>query len=190
MFKYEEIINQKWKELNELNYLDVDCKKAIFPTYIPATVRPMFDRWYYINDNGELVYTKNTQVIDELPEIDMPCTVSEFEGVGLYFIAMVGCNPITGQKYYLVKVGSSNNVKDRIKQYLGANPMIWHNGNAITVDKQNLAKYEINCHCYLATKAYGRAKNTKEWFYVEEEEYLMLCNQFSNSNEFRKIAEG
>ena len=98
---------------------------------------------------------------------------------------MIGTNP-DGKSYYLVKIGSSENIKTRVRQYATYNPMIYIGGYCLT----SYRNAEENCHYYLRKKAYALALHTEEWFYVDEETYFELCDTFANMETFKAIVEG
>lgn len=129
-------------------------------------------------------------VTGELPQLEIPCADISWlpESKGLYFIGMIGINP-NGTKYYLVKVGATENIAKRIRQYGTYNPMLYIGGVALDIRKQ-LSDAETTCHEYLAEKAYAYAKNAREWFYVDEATYFELCETFADKEMFRAIAEG
>ena len=125
-----------------------------------------------------------------LPKLELPCADASClpEGRGLYFIGMIGINP-NETKYYLVKIGSAENIAKRVRQYGTYNPMIYIGGAIENIDGR-LSDAETTCHEYLADKAYAYAQNAREWFYVNEETYYELCDIFANKEMFKAIAEG
>lgn len=129
-------------------------------------------------------------VTGELPKLEIPCASTEWlpEDRGLYFIGMIGVNP-NGTKYYLVKVGSTENLAKRIRQYGSYNPMIYIGGILQSLDGK-ISDAETACHEYLSERAYAYAQNAREWFYVSEETYYELCETFANKEMFTAIAEG
>jgi len=89
----------------------------------------------------------------------------------------------------LVKVGATDNIAKRVRQYGTYNPMIYIGGTVEDIDG-SLSQAETNCHEYLADKAYAYAQNAREWFYVDEKTYYELCKTFANKEMFKAIAEG
>lgn len=136
------------------------------------------------------------EVIDEIEEIfptvinddkifHMPCALSNYEEGGLYFVGMVGTNPLTGENYYLAKVGSAENISKRIKQYAVCNPMIYHNNCILPVhDRKRRAELEKAYHAKMANESIGYAQNSQEWFYFTKEQYMKFCNQFATIEGF------
>lgn len=129
-------------------------------------------------------------VTGDLPKLEIPCASTEWlpEERGLYFIGMIGVNP-NGTKYYLVKVGSTENIAKRVRQYGSYNPMVYI-GGILQNFEGKMSDAETTCHEYLAERAYAYAQNAREWFYVSEETYFELCNTFADNEMFRAIAKG
>ena len=125
----------------------------------------------------------------DLPSMDMPCAKCTYDGSALYFLGMMCMNP-DGKEYYLVKVGSSNNIARRIKDYAVTNPMIYHDNISLPCDEDELKEKEYNCHKYLASMAYAIAQNSYEWFYVTKENYFLLCKMFKDTTFFQMVADG
>lgn len=124
-----------------------------------------------------------------LPAMDMPCAKCAYEGSALYFLGMMSFNP-EGKEYYLVKIGSSNNIGRRIKDYAVTNPMIYHDNIFLPCEESQLKEKEYNCHKYLASMAYAIAQNSNEWFYVTKENYFLLCDMFKDITFFQMVANG
>lgn len=112
---------------------------------------------------------------------------------GLYFIGMMAIDP-EGNDYYLIKVGQSIDCQHRINQYFSYNPIIYNTNNFLSIESK-FAKYERdimeeNCHAYISRFAYGVADGTFEWFYVNKENYFLLCEMFKDKTTFEMIATG
>jgi hypothetical protein len=155
-----------------------------------ANLKSNFDRHYEVTLEGIKCKDKESAV-DALPILKMPCIDCDYNKAGIYFVAMIGITP-DNHKYYLIKNGKADHVKDRIKQYASHNPMIYHNNCYLPIDptQENILTTEANCHEYIAKRAYARAQNTKEWFYVDEKTYYELCDTFANHEKFRAIGNG
>ena len=125
----------------------------------------------------------------DLPAMEMPCAKCTYDGSALYFLGMMCMNP-DGKEYYLVKIGSSNNIARRIKDYAVTNPMIYHDNISLPCDEDELKEKEYNCHKYLASMAYAIAQNSYEWFYVTKENYFLLCKMFKDTTFFQMVADG
>lgn len=95
-------------------------------------------------------------------------TESKADYPGLYFVA--DTKIIDNKKYYLVKIGKSDNgIKQRIKNYYTYNPLIFHNNYSYRIDnKQKRAQLEIICHNILSELSNGRVANVHEWFSVNK----------------------
>ena len=57
---------------------------------------------------------------------------------GLYLVGNVILNPITGETFYLIKVGMSTNLYNRMKEYSTSNPMMFHIDYKIIEDENEL----------------------------------------------------
>jgi len=155
-----------------------------------CNLKSNFDRHYEVTLDGIKCKDK-VSAVDALPVLKMPCIDCDYNGAGIYFVSMIGATP-DDHKYYLIKNGKADHIKDRIKQYASHNPMIYHNNYYLPINpvNENILTIESNCHEYIARKAYARAQNTKEWFYVDEKTYYELCDIFSNPDKFRAIGNG
>ena len=81
---------------------------------------------------------------------------------GLYFVGMVGINPITKQILYMVKIGQAQDIGDRMRQYLSMNPLIYHNNCSLPVrDFDDKNKWEKNCHKYMEHRLQTELLTTK-----------------------------
>lgn len=196
MTRYEEKINARissyhWKEMVEMMAYDeeepsqasLDCVFRDFQAPLDSNCRRALKQYYYYDKTG--VHERND--LDTLPTMDMPC--AEYEELphaqGVYFLGMIGTNP-DGKNYYLVKVGGSENIHSRVRQYATYNPMIYIGGYCLT----GYRDAETNSHRFLRKKAYAVALHTDEWFYVDEETYFELCEIFADKEMFKAIAEG
>lgn len=91
---------------------------------------------------------------------------------GLYLISNTLFNPYTNERIYLVKVGSSGNLYQRMRTYRTMNPCMFHIGYDTTKQLS-----ELLCHLILYTNAIGVAENTDEWIRVTEETYFEICSK-------------
>lgn len=105
---------------------------------------------------------------DKYPEKEIP------KECGLYLIGSVYTDPHTKEVYYWIKVGMSTNLYNRIKQYRSHNPMVWVS-DLLLVDIDFVYKMESECHIALSDVAFGLAKDTEEWFIVDRDTYLEIC---------------
>lgn len=151
---------------------------------------------YFIrNDNYTRLidkYTVKDTIIDkslELPILEMPVAKSDEDFGGLYFLGMIGINP-QNKIYYLVKIGLAKNIKKRLHNYYGYNPMLFHNNYSLKIEDETArALAEENCHRYLTSKAYAKAQDADEWYYVDKDTYFELCETFSHQSEWHKISK-
>ena len=197
-YKYEEEINERiqnyrWKEMcdcfrddnGEVSKTALDAIFQDFRRPLLSNARRALEVYYDYDETGVHRVSEPSANWWGLPVMTMPC--ADYSNIpdnysGLYFIGMIGINP-DGRKYYLVKVGSSENVKNRLRQYATYNPMLYIGGIV-------LGDGEDNAHNYLANRAIALAQNAREWFYVDEATYFELCEIFSDQEMFKAIAEG
>lgn len=118
------------------------------------------------------VVRKPLAVFDDgyaLPEIP--------EGSGLYLVGSVYIDPHTKQIYYWIKVGmSAAGLDKRLRGYRTENPMVWI-ADTMEVDIEDVYRMEQECHIMLSDVAYGIARNTDEWFIVDEKTYFEICEK-------------
>lgn len=98
------------------------------------------------------------------------------EECGLYLVGSTYINPFSKQTYYWIKVGMSTNLVKRLRSYRTENPMVWI-ADTMAVDKEDVYSMERECHIILSDVAYGIARNTDEWFIVDEKTYFEICDK-------------
>jgi hypothetical protein len=92
---------------------------------------------------------------------------------GLYLIGSTHFNPITDEKFYLVKVGStSTTLSTRMSSYRTHNPLAFHIDFLENCSIVNEGKY----HEFMRTN-YIIMENNKEWFIVDKQTYFEICEQ-------------
>lgn len=91
---------------------------------------------------------------------------------GLYLIGNTLFNPHTEEKIYVIKVGTSSNLYNRMKGYRTDNPMIFH----IDFILEDLA-LEPLYHLALYKSGGQFMDGCDEWFKVSEEIYLDICEE-------------
>jgi len=112
--------------------------------------------------------------------------IPEFENLknknGLYLIGNCTFNPYTNEKFYWIKIGTSSDIKNRIKKYRTHNPGLW----VIDTFEFKPTKYyydtleiEKTYHTFLSTYFEGKAiaKNSREWYQISEKNYIEICQQ-------------
>lgn len=107
-------------------------------------------------------------------------------GAGIYLVGQTSFNPLTDEKFYLIKVGSTlTDLKTRMRGYYTHNPSVW-----IIETRNYLEKHVIERENYfqeivakisshkdvkiIDNIAYNR---NVEWFCVSKKEYLNICNK-------------
>jgi phosphoglycolate phosphatase-like HAD superfamily hydrolase len=93
-------------------------------------------------------------------------------GGGLYLLGQTAFNPHTNQKYYWVKVGTTNNAKSRFSHYRTDTPTMYF---IDWVSHKEEAHSEEWYHHVL--DAICLRRHRFEWFQVTEEVYLKICEK-------------
>ena len=93
---------------------------------------------------------------------------------GLYFIANTAFNPHTEEKYYWVKIGLSKNIYNRMTQYRTCNPSAYAIG---FLECSDYDYQEKKYQGYLRNVATYRNQNNDEWWMVDEQTYLAMCEK-------------
>ena len=112
---------------------------------------------------------------------------------GLYLVGNVVLNPMTGEIFYLVKVGMSANLYDRMRTYSTSNPMMFHIGYKIIEDDMDYSKVasykrttlrgrkikpiEEQYHKAMEELNFSHLEYAKEWFIVSKEIYSEICTK-------------
>ena len=91
---------------------------------------------------------------------------------GLYLLAQIICiTSRPNEKYFIVKVGKSQNLAKRIQSYRGMNPFATCI-DILEIKSNKVDEMEIKYHMML-NKKYERQLNT-EWYVVPEEEFAKI----------------
>lgn len=112
---------------------------------------------------------------------------------GLYLVGNVVFNPITEETFYLIKIGMSTNLYNRMKDYSTSNPMMFHIDYKIIEDDEdygNIAKYkrtalvgkkvksvEEQYHRAMERLHFTHFEYAQEWFIVSKEVYFEICTK-------------
>jgi hypothetical protein len=110
---------------------------------------------------------------------------------GLYLVGNVVLNPATGEVFYLVKIGMSANLYDRMRTYASSNPMMFHIDYKIIEDDADFSKVsaykrttlrgrkikpiEEQYHKAMEELSFTHFEYAKEWFIVSKEIYFEIC---------------
>lgn len=91
---------------------------------------------------------------------------------GLYFVGQTHFNPITKEEFYWVKIGKASNIANRMAGYRTSCPMLYH------IDyRKGSQKAEKVYHILLKSKSIAKCNHNKEWFMVDRETYLEMCEK-------------
>jgi len=96
---------------------------------------------------------------------------------GLYLVGSCNFNPLTDEKYYWIKVGVAKTFKRRMASYRTHNPMLWKNSYFFCEDETQRYYLESQCHEILNLKAVGSLSEASEWYEVDKDTYLNICNK-------------
>ena len=94
---------------------------------------------------------------------------------GCYLLGNTAFNPYTEEKFYWVKVGMSSDMERRMKSYSTHTPTVFKI-DFIEVPSQDVYWKEYKCHCVLEDIG-EQAKDSKEWYRVNEKDYLEICSK-------------
>lgn len=96
----------------------------------------------------------------------------------LYMFGQTAFNPITDTHYYWVKVGLTTNLRSRISNYNSSNPAYYpidFKGEGFY--DNDIYKAEIYYHQILAKISFARSRRNTEWWLVDKDTYLQICNK-------------
>lgn len=93
---------------------------------------------------------------------------------GLYFIGCTTFNPFTKEPQYWVKIGRSDDIKKRLRNYDTHSPSIHHIDYKVC---RNSPMRERQYHILLNTYSVGRSERSTEWWLVDELTYLQMSEQ-------------
>ena len=88
------------------------------------------------------------------------------------------------------KVGMTDDIEQRLQVYRSHNPFICFNNTFLPCGGNGMKQMESNCSMFIKRYARNNVRAAGEWTIVSEEDYLMLCDMFSNHDTFCAIAEG
>ena len=91
---------------------------------------------------------------------------------GLYLLGQTAFNPHTGQKYYWVKVGTTNNAKSRFSHYRTDTPTMYFIDWVSHKEKAHQEEWYHHVLSIICLK-----QHRFEWFQVTEEVYLKICEK-------------
>lgn len=138
--------------------------------------------YYTLNEDSWLLATRIKQIkdcpnfnLDTVPRfkdgIDRETERTFKKVVGLYFLGEVTANPETLELYYWVKIGYSSDLASRARQYDTHCPTTWR------IDFCENGELEFYYHKLLGACCIDRATGNEEWFRVDRETYLEMCEK-------------
>lgn len=93
---------------------------------------------------------------------------------GLYLIGQTSFNPYTKEEQYWVKVGYSSDIRWRFKKGYAT-----HCPCTVLIDTTSNSQ-EIYCRNILYNKSLGRCQINTEWWLVDRDTYLEICDKKFN----------
>lgn len=130
---------------------------------------------FYWQDRFFKIGEENTTKIEVKKFIDEVTDLKNAPNFGgLYFLGSTHFNPITNECFFAVKIGLSNNINKRMKQYRTNCAMIY------PIEYKECEDYEIQERKFqrkLSRLALYANQNNDEWYFVSKEIYLELCNK-------------
>lgn len=96
---------------------------------------------------------------------------------GLYLVGSTYFNPITDDKYYWVKVGRASNIEHRMNEYNTCCAMLYRIDYKRIDDKIECRDAETYYHKRLFDISLATCNHNKEWFLVNKETYLEICEK-------------
>lgn len=112
---------------------------------------------------------------------------------GLYLVGNTAFNPLTGEQFFMVKIGMSTNLYERMRNYSTSNPMMFHIAYKEVndgVDYSKLPSYsrrteqgryiksvEEKYHKAMEAHKFCRFEYAQEWFIVSKEIYFEICEK-------------
>lgn len=112
---------------------------------------------------------------------------------GLYLVGNVVLNPITAETFYLIKIGMSTNLYNRMKDYSTSNPMMFHIDYKIIEDDEDYGRMnrykktaligkkvkpiEEQYHRAMEELNFTHFEYAQEWFIVNKEVYFEICTK-------------
>jgi hypothetical protein len=95
---------------------------------------------------------------------------------GLYLVGNTVFNPITEEHFYLLKVGVSCNLCNRMKSYKTQNPLLFHIDYHVATEQEDDLR-EMECHLILLDHSISRIDKVDEWFIMPKEVYFEVCEK-------------
>lgn len=178
MYKYEEDIQKAFNSVMKTygKILELTDKDILYLMRCSLTSNPYAIKKFrqdYEVWNLKLIH--KTQKVDTIKYAN-PSAISTNPNPGVYLLLQANLNYDTQEMIYTCKIGTSNCIKSRIRDYHTHNVGFYHNDMSITIP--NLAKrteFEKRCHFGLAKLGYNKVcGESAEWFLIDEEMFYKL----------------
>ena len=113
---------------------------------------------------------------------------------GLYLVGNTIFNPVTNEQFFMVKIGMSTNIYNRMKTYATSNPMMFHIGYKIVdcdslnlnsypsykrkaIQSRHIKEFEEQYHKAMEACKFCHFEYAQEWFIVDQKTYLEICEK-------------
>ena len=96
---------------------------------------------------------------------------------GLYLVGSTYFNPKTDEKFYWIKVGLASRLNDRMGQYNTCCAMLYRIDYLKIAGEQQRKEIEHSYHQRLRAISLATCNHNKEWFLVDRETYLTICEK-------------
>lgn len=121
---------------------------------------------------------------------------------GLYLVGNTAFNPITAEQFFMVKIGMSTNIYNRMRNYATSNPMMFHidyrtvpardyvmfpKYERTTAMKRDIEQYEARYHRAMEDKGFCHFEYCNEWYLVSKEVYMEICEKGFDYFGFTKL---
>ena len=124
-----------------------------------------------IPKNVSVIKKANAGAFDDGINYDTP------EYGGLYLIGSTYFNPITDEKFYWIKVGLASSLNDRMTHYNTCCAMLYRIDYLKITDSNKRREVEHSYHQCLKAISLATCNHNKEWFLVDRETYLGICEK-------------
>lgn len=150
--------------------------------YAPATVKNYIRKYSDLVEKYDEYFNPKTPHGTRRVRTPLPYFEDEYikveppEDCGLYLIGSTHFDPMTGKRYFWIKVGMGRNLAQRLRSYCSENPMVFI-ADVMIVDPDDVLDFEASYHISLSDLAIAQAQNTREWFLVDEQTYMEICSK-------------
>ncbi len=137
------------------------------------------DRFYKVKEISTVVeLTENHITIENHIVIDGEIHSHEDPSIcGCYLVGSTNFNPHTGETFYWVKVGMSKDIHSRMTSYNTCCPQLFRIDYKKCSNSSEARIIEEVYHNLLSKVALGKCQHNAEWWLVDRETYLKICER-------------